>query len=526
MSEVSPRAWKLIAGLLALSAVLKLYHLTAPALDWQSWNQITTLANARYIYRNGLSALWLPRVDLYASLDPDSNTTFAEFPLLHLLMAVGYWIIGGEAAWVGRTWNILFSLLGGVYLARLAKCDLSTFALVAAVGIYALSPSNLYFHRTLKTDVPFMAFMVVGFYYFVAWLERGRGRDAVLAGAGIALAALFKAYALYMGASFVYLLVRRQGWRSVLRPWSLLIAAICLVPIGAWLMYGVLYLRNGFEGRNLVTDSGLLGSWGYLIWPEYYQQLITLWLGWMLTPLVGLCAAWAAALAIWSAIRRKNRPAPPASHGAWPDWLTAWWVGVLVYVIVVRGGIWEHDYYEIPVLPPLAVTAALGLERVWVRWAVGPRRWWRLTVGQWVVVVLLTLSFLVAVVEAKNKSVVEWDSYYAGRAVAAVRQPHEKTVYVEAGGLRHQQALHYTGGEGWRLPMDVTTFDGLRPFYERGGHYLLVSMQDKDWRSGRYPVPLVRELLQQGHLKPLAESTGDLDRYDRPRHWAVYRINP
>ena len=91
--------------LVALSALLKLYHLTAPALDWQSWNQITTLANARYIYEDGWRAFLVPRVDLFRSLSPNGDVMFGEVPVLHVLMAAGYWVIGGEAEWVGRLWH-------------------------------------------------------------------------------------------------------------------------------------------------------------------------------------------------------------------------------------------------------------------------------------------------------------------------------------------------------------------------------------------------------------------------------------
>ncbi len=529
MSQVSPRTWQLIAGLLAMSALLKLYHLTAPALDWQSWNQISTLATARYVYRDGLSAVWVPRVDLFVGLETDSNKTFAEFPLLHVLMALGYWVTGGEADWVGRAWNILFSLLGGVYLARLAKRDLTPFATVAAVALYALSPSDLYFHRTLKTDIPFCAFMVAGLYYFVAWLDERRARDAVLAGVAIALAALFKAYALYMGAAFAYLLIRRDGWRGVLRPWSLAIAAICAAPILAWVAYGLIYLPDTTGGRNLVTSSDLFGDPAILLRPAYYNQLLTLWFGFTLTPLVGLCGLLAIVLVLWRTLRRGRTTVAERPPLAWPEWLTAWWLGVLVYVVIVRGGNWQHDYYQIPILPPLAVTGAVGLEWVWRRLGRAPQPGGRpgaLSPWRWAIVGLLVLSAIDAGVEAKNKSVVEWDSYSAGRAVAAVRQSGEYTLYVEKGGLRHQQALHYTGGPGWRLPDEVRDFSGLLPFYSRGGRYLLVSMLDRDWQRDEHPIPLVTVLLRQGHLEKLAEQTGEPDRYGRPRHWAAYRIKP
>ena len=500
--------------LLAASAVIKLYHFTMPALDWHSWKQIYTLASARYIYLDGASAFWIPRQDLLQSLDPESNRTFLEFPLIHLLMAMGYWAIGGEAEWVGRLWSILFSLLGGVYLARLARRDLTPSAGVIAVGIFALSPMNVYYQHMPVTDVPFLAFMIVGLFYFVRWLEGGRLPDALRAGCSIGLAALFKPYALYMGATFLYLLARRKGWRGIVTPQTLAIGILSVVPAALWVLWGWFKLPQE-TGLNPVADGDLLGSWRILARPEYYSRLFAWWGDLSLTPFFTLFAA----VGIGVAVRRRltGRTAEPALK--WPDWLTAWWLGILVYVVFVRQGNWTHDYYAMSVLAPLSVTSALGTDWLWKRYR-GRGRW-----VQWTAVAVVSVSIVYSVfVVLVRKSTIEWDSYNAGKAVAAVRKPGELTVFFEAGGLRYHQSLYYTGGKGWLLPAKMGAFSDLKPYTDRGARFFLISMLESDWKEKQYPVEFKDRLLSEGRLRLIAESAQDRDRYGSPRHWAVYRI--
>jgi hypothetical protein len=541
--DLTERQWAwLLCALLGASALLKLYHLTAPALDWHSWKQVTTLAKARYIYRDGLISFFVPRVDLFTGVDLDSNKGFAEVPILHLLMACGYWLIGGEAEWVGRAWGIVFSLAGGLYLAALVRGRLPSFAAAVALAVYAFSPMDTYFHRTLITDVPMTAMSIMGMYHFVRWMEDGRPRDAVGCAVGTAFAALFKPYALYLGVAYVWVILRSEGWRGLFRPGHLAIGAASVAPIAAWLAYGYLdFADKPGVGRNLTASTELLGSWRELFDGDYYAALWARLGDFALTPFVALVFLAAALGALWATVRaaarrpggagRSRRLAVPSAGlwtRPWPDWLVGWWLGIVVYLVVVRRGNHEHDYYQMCLLPALAVGAGLGVE-AWWRWIARPGRarrprWKSWRWPQWATVALAVVSLAYAELQAYHKHKLALDSLVAGRAVAAVRQDDEKTLVYELGGLRHQQILYYTGGRGWLLPEDLKAFDDLKPYRERGARFLTVSMRTDEWAQDLYPLPLVRQWAQEGHLKEIARSGDQLDRYDRPRTWAVWRI--
>lgn len=365
----------------------------------------------------------------------------------------------------------------------------------------------------------------MGLYYFVRWLDAGRRRDGGLAAVATSLAALFKVYALYLGAAYLFLLVRRKGWRAVLSPQSLLIAAVSVIPVAAWDVYGILTVpdRPG-QGRNLVASGDLLGPLSLLVTPEYYTRLAVWWIDWTLTPLFGLCAVLAAALAIGHRLAPERVRAALQPAVRWPDWLTAWWLGVLVYLLMVRQGVFVHDYYQIPVLPPLAVTAALGAQWLWERTAAGAglgRRWARAVAG-----VLAAASFGYAVQQAHSKAALDLDELRVGQAAAALRKPGEYLAYWDFGERRHNQVLYYSGGPGWRLESGLAGWEELKPFYERGARHVALDLSREDWDAGRAPVPVVRELIAAGHLIELRASEQDVDRYGRPRRWAIYRIEP
>ena len=57
--------------------VLKLPFINNPISDWHSWNQVTTVATARYIVEDGWTSLFNAKVDLFESFKDDSNATFA-----------------------------------------------------------------------------------------------------------------------------------------------------------------------------------------------------------------------------------------------------------------------------------------------------------------------------------------------------------------------------------------------------------------------------------------------------------------
>ena len=534
--DLSPHSWLcLTVALLGASTLLKMYHLTAPALDWHSWKQITTLAKARYIYRDGPISFFVPRVDLFTGLDVDSNKGFGEVPILHLLIASGYWLVGGEAEWVGRLWLIAFSVLGGVYLAALVRGRVPTLAAIAALAIYALSPMNTFYHRTFITDVPMGATMTMGMYHFVRWMEDGRPRDGVWCAVGTAFAALFKVYALFIGVAYVWVIVRRKGWPSLFRPGNLAIGAGSVLPIAAWLAYGYLnFPDKPGVGRNLNASTELLGSWSHLWNPDYYAALWARMGDFTLTPFLGLAFLASAIAAVWgwSKRARAGRQVPPASEGwtrPWPDWLVGWWLGILVYFVIVREGNHEHEYYQMCLLTPLAIGAGLGVDSWW-NWIgksrnafrTGGRSPWRWP--QWVTIGLMVLSLTYALIESYGKYKLAMDSFYAGKAVAAERKDDEKTLVLELGGLRHQQILYYTGGRGWFLPLDLKSFSDLQPYYERGARFIAVGMLTEEWNAGTYPVPLLNQWAREGRLKVLAQSGAETDRYGRPRTWAVWRI--
>lgn len=518
---------RVIGALLAVSAVLKLYHLTAPVVDWQSWNQVTNLAIARYIYQGGWHEVFYPRIGLYTSLDLLSDKTFQEAPLLHLMMVGGYYLIGGEAEWVGRVFCIAFSALGGVYLYRLCRGRLPASVTFLALAIYAFSPMDLYFHRTVKSDVPFSSFMIVALFYFVRWLEESRPRHGLLAGASLGLAALFKPYALYMGAAFLFLVVRRQGWRRIVTPMTLAIGILCIAPVAAWLVFGAIaHPISPGEGGNLTVTTKLLGPWSALWSPSYYERLQAITSDLILTPIFALALYAIIGVAVvrgWRAWR-STTPVEPLGTTL-PDWWIAWMLGVVVYLAVVRHGNQQHDYYQIPLLPPFAIGGALGFHWLW-QWAQRGGLRGRYTLLQWSLLILAVLMLPLAIIRSYHKHALDIDSYHAGRAVAAARGPNDTSLSFDQGSLRFNQLMYYTDGKGWRMPASVKSYDDLKPYVELGARFIAITMGRDRWERQEAPLAALLQMEQAGTLKRVANSTDDKDRYGSPRHWAVFAIVP
>jgi len=507
--------WFLAA--LAASTLAKLYHLTGPATDWHSWNQITTLAQARYLYDNNFAEILIPRVHLFTSLEPDSNIVFGEAPVIHTLIALGYFLIGGEAEWVGRLINIVISGAGAVYLYRLVEKSLSPAGVFTAMMVYLFSPMNLFFHRSVITDVGMVSCTIAGLYYFSLWLETGRRGLGLAAGAAISLAALFKAYALFMGVPFLWLIVRRRGWRSVADPWHLLIAAVCVLPVAAWLYWGLAILPARIPGMlSIVSSGGLVGDPGLLLEPRFYQRILTILADFTLTPVFGALAVYGAWRA-WGAQAGRQGPSAP-NRARVPDWLAGWLLGLLVYLVIVNKGNYVHDYYQLPFLPALAILGGLGFAALWEGnfLRLGMRR------GRLVLLGLAGLSLLYAGLLSAGKHRRAGYIYDAGLAVKKAALPGERVLFHQMRGFH--QVLFYTGAEGWKLPDEISSRQELSEYYDRGARLIVLALSQADWEGNRQPLAGLERLAAQGMLVRAAHSRESTDRSGNRIPWVVYRI--
>ena len=368
-----------LAAIVVLGLALRLYHIRDPMLDHPGWRQGDQAAIARN-FAQLRDDIGYPQVDYDG---PPPNYIELELQIVPFAAAQLYHVFGVHPT-IGRFLVMLFSL-GTIVLIFFLGAELrSARAGLLAALLLAIAPGAVYYGRTFTPDSVMVFFMTGTLLFWWRWCERRAPGDFVAALCFGAVAWLAKPPALLILAPLVAVLFARRGWRA-LADWSL------YVFVAASALPSVLYFRHVSAIAEWHWFSGItqkhvlpalraeLASPGAFIAGlrstfELAHMLSTTILG----PVVfALMLLGALALAI-----------VPASLDRARAWLFVSWAAVLALYAFVVVNVERVDYYLLPWLPLAVLVAALGLDVLLDRAALGsPSRWGWAAIGAAIAVV-------------------------------------------------------------------------------------------------------------------------------------------
>ena len=271
-------------------------------------------------------------------------------PLTHWMIAATMGLLHTEAEWAVRLPSLFCAILNALFVAAMAARwhgdRVGRIAgLIGLTTFYALFQGRL-----AEADMPLCA-SVSGAMLALAVGTIGRDRCgwgtrlAFFAAAG--LSTLIKGpfgLALIGVAAGLFAIVERRWavWRFLLDPigWVVMLALTLVWPIAAYRADPT--FLDAFRVHNLDRFSGGYdGRKGPLFYAYIIPALLLPW-----TPLAfgGLIAGW----------RDRFRP-----KSLWT--LMACWM--IVGLALISASAWKHKHYPIPLLPPMSIAAAYGLDR-------------------------------------------------------------------------------------------------------------------------------------------------------------------
>lgn len=268
---------------------------------------------------------------------------FVEFPIVNALTALGFRLAPfAPLEILGRLTSVVFSL-GALLLLYLLTRDLTNTRVgLLAAATFGVMPFNVYFHRTILPEVPLLFFSLLGLWTFQRWLETNQQGYYLSSLVGMAAGLLIKPTILFLAIPMLYLVVRK--WRGdALRQVSLYLYIFwVLTPFLLWRLW-VSRFPEGVPAYDwLLNGSGIRFRPAFFRW-IFAERLGKLILGyWGLIPL-GL------------GIIRK----PIGKH---PWFFHSWLLAVLMYLTIFATGNVTHDYYQIIVIPVIAIFVALGID--------------------------------------------------------------------------------------------------------------------------------------------------------------------
>lgn len=325
----------ILSVLLVLGLFVRLYKIENPIADWHSWRQADTASVSKIFIERGIDLLH-PRYhdvsSIQTGIDNPEGYRMVEFPIYNALHTLFFNLFGkfGLEAW-GRLLTAIISLISGIFIYLLGKKYANTTVGLLATFFFYLLPFNIYFSRVILPDPLGVLFAVSALYFFdTRW---------ILSALLFSLALLIKPYLVFYLFPFVSYFFDKHNLKR-----NLTFAFLAFTPFVLWRLWigqfpeGIPFWSWAFNGDRIRFH---LAFWKWI----FGERLGILILGGF-----GLIPFAAALLK-----KTVNK-------------FILWFlIGMFLYVSVVASANVRHDYYQILVIPAIALALADGGVWLWKR---------------------------------------------------------------------------------------------------------------------------------------------------------------
>jgi len=416
---------------------VRLYRFNNPIADWHSWRQADTSAVSRNFIKQGFDVLH-PRFDdlsnVPSGLENPQGYRFVEFPIYNLLQAGLYKFIPIMTLeeW-GRMVTIIMSLFSTLFIFFLVKKYLNVTAALFSAFFFAFLPFNIYYGRTILPDPSMVTAILGGIYFFDVWIEKNsklktqnskldfkiRKNDVFLMISLIftASAFLLKPYALFFTLPMIYLAIDHFKL-AIFKQWKLyMFLILSLVPLVAWRIWMTQYPAGIPVSAWLFNGNGIRFRPAFFRWmgDERLTKLISGFFG-MIFLVYGLIQ-----------VRKiKNYL-----------FFCCFLLSSIIYVCVIATGNVQHDYYQILIIPSIAIFYGIGAANMFNRSILWKIAVMLITIGT----LYVGWSYVQPYFDIDNPSIVE-----AGQAVNKLVPADAKVIAPYDGDTSF---LYQTNRQGW-----------------------------------------------------------------------------
>ncbi len=329
-----------------LALALRLYKIDNPIADWHSWRQADTASINRNFIKEGFTPFY-PKSDSFHALNSygDKNTNryfFAEFPLYNIIAHPLYRFFEVSEVYL-RLVSAIFSSATGVVLFFLVKKYSSSLVAYFSAFFWAAIPFNIYYGRVTMPDPLHVFLSVLSLWLVTIWLERKTFFWLIFSALILALAILTKPYGLVLGLPIGILIWENWG-KQLKRVWPkvVLFGILAVGPYLLWRWHIDRYPEGQFGTAWLFNSTNIRFKGAFFRW-IIFERLNKLILG------AGGFVLFFAGL--FSPKKKK-------------EWLfyLSWLSALVIFIIIIATGNVTHDYYQLPLMPILAILAAKGAE--------------------------------------------------------------------------------------------------------------------------------------------------------------------
>lgn len=345
-NQLSPAKMKLankiiLVLILFFGLLPRLYKLDIALADHHSWRQADTAAVARNFVKEGWD-FFRPRIDNFTPLHPNKPNQerlfLVEPPLYNSLVAGVYRLFGVEIKYA-RLVSIVFCLGSAVLLYLIAGHYLDERIGLLAAFFFLTLPYNIFYSRVVLPE-PMMVFLSLAmFYSAIKWLEKDTPVRYLIFTAVSAAAFSQKTFPLFLILPLAYFFIVHFGWGVFRQKKLYLWAVLAFLPLFVWRYWAYQHPEGVPANLWLFNQGGIRFKGAFFHW-IFAKRIGELILGFWGLPL----------LVLGMAQKTKKE-----------GWFFYFWAGAaLIYIFVFAAGNVTHDYYQIPLIPILAIFLAKG----------------------------------------------------------------------------------------------------------------------------------------------------------------------
>ena len=420
---------------MVLAFSLRVRGVSNSVTDWHAFRQADTASVTREFVKHGVDLLHPRYQDLsniQSGKDNLEGYRMVEFPIINALVAMLVRTVPTlDLVTTSRFVMILFGVGTTVSIFGVGRAWAGKLVGFAAAVVYAVLPFARYYDRAVLPEGALICFVTASVYFFDRWLQSRLARDYIASLLFLALALLLKPFVAFFGLVYLVLAIQKFRWRVWLHIELVLFGALAFLPT-LWWQHWITQFPTGVPARDWLFNGN-----GIRLRPAWFR-----WLFWeRLTKLIGG--------GVGSVI---------LAFAIWPRWrdlalwvrLTAWWLGVLAYWIVIATGSVQHDYYQVPVLPIYCLTLGVGLV-YGGRWLVRRRVAPSMAAG--IMAVLLGMNVWVSwqFVKGYYGTRADWET--AGRAADQLLPADAKVI---APAFGDTSFLFQTNRTGWPIGFEIS----------------------------------------------------------------------
>ena len=427
--------WALILILL-LGFIVRLYKIDNPVADWHSWRQADTAAVARNFIKFGFDPLH-PRYDdlsnVQSGKDNPQGFRMVEFPFYQILGYTGYKILPrlGIEIWL-RLVSIFFSLLSIVFIYKLSEKYGSKLKAIFSAGIFAFLPYSVYYSRAILPEMTAVGLSLGAIYFF--------NINLLLSILFASFALLVKPTAGFLLLPIVYLFLKNRKKFGILM-------VLAFIPLFLWRWWIAQYPEGIAAYSWLLNGNNIRFKGAFFRWiiVDRLSRLI-----------LGYTGIFFLMLGLSAKSKEKNYL------------FGSLLLGSILYVVVFATGNVQHDYYQVLLLPVIAMYAGRGLVEAW-------------KLSKVIAVVCAVFMFAFAWYEIRGYYWVNHPEIVeAGRKIDELTPKNAKVIAPYMGDTAF---LYQTNRQGWPV-----TQKPLPEMIQMGADYIVITNPDNDALKLPYQV--------------------------------------